>query len=129
MKLFLAIFILGGFGAVLRWWADQALSANGAHAALSTFSVNMIGSFLIGAVYFFTVEKSSLPNEWSTAISVGFLGGLTTFSTFSLQIFQLISSQKWLWAVVYCTFSPLFGFLSAFLAISGLRLFFRSSGV
>ena len=80
---------------------------------LSTFAINMLGSFLIGVLYVHGVEKGMLPPHMRLALAVGFLGGFTTFSAFSLETFQLIEQNRIPQAILYATASPLFGVIAA----------------
>ena len=83
-----------GFGAMLGAWLRWGLSAwlNGRvpHFPLGTLASNLIGGYLVGvAVAFFAVRHDLSPDVRLFAIT-GFLGGLTTFSTFSSEVTQLL---------------------------------------
>ena len=80
----IAIFLGGGLGAVLRYLITQYSSRSFGISHYGTFAVNILGCLLIGFVIGITINKITLPNELKLFIMVGFLGGLTTFSTFSL---------------------------------------------
>ena len=83
----------GAIGAVMRY-----LVSTGVHSLLGrgfpygTMTVNVLGSFLIGFMYVFLMERSSLGPEWRALILIGFLGAFTTFSTFSLETLNLLQS-------------------------------------
>jgi CrcB protein len=81
------------FGALLRWWAGLWLNAQWAGFPLGTLLVNCAGGLLIGiALYWF--QRS--PNELLRLLAVtGFLGGLTTFSSFSGESLALIQRDEW----------------------------------
>ncbi len=80
----------GALGALMRYWFSS-----GAHFVLGkefpygTLTVNVIGSFLIGAIYVFMVERHELPQEWRSFMVIGLLGAFTTFSTFSFETIAL----------------------------------------
>ncbi|NKI96128.1 fluoride efflux transporter CrcB [Rhizobacter sp. SG703] len=84
-------------GALLRWWAGLWLNAQWAGFPLGTLLVNCAGGLLIGvALYWF--QRS--PNELLRLLMVtGFLGGLTTFSSFSGESLALIQRNEWSLAI------------------------------
>lgn len=87
------LFIAGGgaLGAVMRY-----LVSTGVHHILGrgfpygTLAVNVVGSFLMGLLFIFMIERSNLDSEWRAFILVGFLGAFTTFSTFSMETLNLV---------------------------------------
>lgn len=116
IKLF-SVFIGGGLGAILRYLAGICSQSLFNKAIYGTFAVNIIGCFLIGAVFAFTLDKIDAINPTlKLLITAGFLGGLTTFSTFNLEVFELIKNGKPLLGFVYLVSSCLFGLMATFLA-------------
>jgi CrcB protein len=86
----LAISIGASLGAVLRWVLGLILDSASAFLSLGTLAANLIGGYLIGiAVAFFTTH-TDLPPQWRLFIITGFLGGLTTFSSFSAEVTSMI---------------------------------------
>ena len=73
-------------GALLRWRLGLALNAIWPTLPLGTLAANLIGGLLIGIASEVFISRSAIPPEWRLAIITGFLGGLTTFSTFSLEV-------------------------------------------
>lgn len=65
-----------------------------------TLAVNLIGAFLIGAIMEFSIRSALVSPTLRVAIAIGFLGGLTTFSTFSFETFRLIEEGALLIAFV-----------------------------
>lgn len=102
----LAVFFGGGLGALTRYltslYMTRVLAVN---LPLATFTVNIIGSFLIGFLYILFVQKSDLSPALKLALTVGFCGGLTTFSTFSLELFEMVKNAQYLHAFVYAILS------------------------
>lgn len=102
----LAVFFGGGLGALTRYltslYMTRVLAEN---LPLATFTVNTIGSFLIGFLYILFVQKSDLSPALKLALTVGFCGGLTTFSTFSLELFEMVKNAQYLHAFVYAILS------------------------
>lgn len=76
-----------------------------------TFGINLVGAFLIGVAYVAGVEKAVLPGDLRVSLMVGFLGGFTTFSSYCLESFQLISESEYVMAAVYFILSPCLGLL------------------
>ena len=79
----LAVFVGGGLGACLRYLTGVLISGNlKINLPVATFLVNIIGCFLIGFLYVIFVEKLQASKQLKLLLTVGFCGGLTTFSTF-----------------------------------------------
>ena len=102
----LAVFLGGGLGAATRYltgfYMTKVLMVN---LPAATFSVNVTGSFLIGFLYILFIEKTDLSPALKLALTVGFCGGLTTFSTFSIELFEMIKNAQFIQAFVYALLS------------------------
>lgn len=110
-----AIAIGGALGALARYLLTHlGTQLMGAHFPYGTLLVNVIGSLLIGVVFILLVEKNLLPMVWRTAIIVGFLGAMTTFSTFSLQTVHLLQEGRLMDAMGYVLGSVLICMLATF---------------
>lgn len=87
----LYIGIFGGLGCIFRFlmsgWAYQLV---GRGLPYGTLLVNVVGSFLLGALTTFGLRSSLLSPELRIGLSVGFMGGFTTFSTFSYETVKLL---------------------------------------
>lgn len=95
----LAIGIGAMFGAWLRWGLGLWLNPLFLTVPMGTLSANLLGGYLVGAavtVFHINVE---LPAEWRLFVITGFLGGLTTFSTFSAEVVSLIQHGRYAWAM------------------------------
>ena len=99
-KLYLFVAIGGAGGAMMRFFIAQQISLwFGRGFPLATLLVNVAGSFVIGALYSL-VQTEAVVAPWRIGITVGFLGALTTFSTFSLDTVLLIQQGAMLKAIV-----------------------------
>ena len=81
-----------------------------------TLAVNLLGSFLIGFIWYL-FDEAHWSHEWRLFVFTGLLGGFTTFSTFSRETFQLFKVGDWKTALVYVTISNVFGILLVFCGI------------
>jgi CrcB protein len=82
-------------GAWLRWLLAYWLNPRLAHLPLGTLAANLVGGYLIGiAIAAFALHPSVSP-LWRLLLVTGFLGGLTTFSTFSAESVVLLQGQQW----------------------------------
>ena len=107
-----AVGIGAALGAWLRWMLSTWFNPVAPALPLGTLGSNLIGGYLVGvAVAFFAVHASIAP-EWRLLCITGFLGGLTTFSTFSAESVQLLMAAHYGAALLH-TASHLFGSLAA----------------
>ena len=85
-------------GAVSRWLL--ALGLNGLFPSLppGTLAANLIGGYLVGVAVAFFAQHPDMPPEWRLLVITGFLGGLTTFSTFSAEVTHMLQQGRLLWA-------------------------------
>jgi CrcB protein len=104
-------------GAWLRWGLSLWLNARLATLPLGTLAANLIGAYLIGLVVGFFNDWPQLSPEWRLLAITGFLGGLTTFSTFSAEAVALLQQRDYL-AVMLHTGTHLLGSIA--LCIAGL---------
>ncbi len=80
-----------------------------------TLAVNVLGSFIMGLLYVFMLERVELSAEWRAALVIGLLGAFTTFSTFSIETMNLIEAGD-------ITKAGLNMFLSVSLCVAGCWL-------
>lgn len=115
----LAIFVGAGLGGLARYGVSGWVQATGgAGFPWGTLLVNVTGSLLLGFVYAFLEGTAAAP-EWRAFLGIGFLGGYTTFSTFSYETLRLVQDGQWERALLYAAGSVL---LSLAGAVLGLRL-------
>lgn len=98
----ISIFIGGGLGAVSRYLCGiTALKYFHVNFPVATLFVNLLGGFIIGFLYIFFIDKTEINSALKLALTVGFCGGLTTFSTFSLELFEMIGNHHFVQAFTY----------------------------
>ena len=89
----------GALGCLLRWWLGIALNAFFPYLPLGTLAANCLAGYFIGiAVAIFVVIRVLLP--WRLFIITGFLGGLSTFSSFSAEVVLSMQEGRFMWAGV-----------------------------
>lgn len=119
----ISVFIGGGIGATLRFFASVTAKKFFINPIFATFFVNIIGCFLIGYIFSYTLNKTDIINPTlKLFITVGILGGLTTFSTFNLEVFELIKSGKMLYGFIYMIISCIIGLSFTYLGYSLAKL-------
>lgn len=96
-----AIALFGALGCLARyllsgWVHDLA----GRGFPYGTLAVNVVGAFLIGLIMEFGLRTTLIPQELRVGLTIGFLGGLTTFSTFSYETYRLLEEGDFVAATV-----------------------------
>lgn len=118
-----AVFLGGGTGAVMRYLTGIIVMRNlHYNIPAATFLVNIIGSLFIGFLYVIFIDKYDLNPSVKFALTIGFCGGLTTFSTFSLEIFEMIEHAQFLNAFVYALLSVIICVVSVWIGVSIAKL-------
>ena len=114
MKLYLLVALFGAAGSVLRYSlyliTPRFFYLN---FPVSTVIVNLLGSFFIG-VCISLFEKSIITENIRIYIAIGLLGGFTTFSTFSMDLFNLLNKSLYLEMISYLVLSVFGGVLLFF---------------
>ncbi len=97
----LTIAIGGALGAISRYGLIQLLSPVGNGFPWAIWTANIIGSASVGLCYVVIVEKGIIAEQWRPFMMIGFLGALTTFSTFALDSLLLWQNGQLGTAVIY----------------------------
>lgn len=118
METLLAVTIGGGVGSAARYALTlYCESLFGREFPYGIFLANVVGSFAIGLCFVFLLERATLPEIWRPILMVGFLGGFTTFSTFSLQTVAMIHEGQYLEAAAYILGSVILSIAGAWAGI------------
>jgi CrcB protein len=94
-----AIFCGAGFGALLRAGFNLLTVSAVSVIPLGTLVSNMLGGYLVGLAVAFFGNNPQLSPEWRLLVVTGFLGGLTTFSSFSAEVVGFIQRGEFTWAL------------------------------
>ena len=122
MNTYIAIAFGGALGAVSRFWLHTAVQRfNDSGFPLGTFVANVLGSFLIGVFFVVLAEKAQLSEPWRPLIVVGFLGAMTTFSTFSLDALLLFEQGNYNTALFYIVSSVALCLFATFMGMQVTR--------
>ena len=102
----------GAFGAVARYLINLSPLADlFGKFPFHTFLINISGSFLMGFLLIIFTDKFTENENLRLALTVGFLGAFTTFSTFELEIYELVRERFFVTAFFYLSLSILVGFV------------------
>ncbi len=117
----------GGFlGANCRYLLVSALAARlGASFPYGTLITNVSGSFAIGALLTVLLHHVTLDPAWRLLLVVGFLGGYTTFSSYSFEALALAEQGQWLRSLAYVLGSNALSLAACFLGIALARAVVR----
>jgi len=122
LKTILIVFAGSGLGGVARYgmqtWIFRIYPFT---FPLGTFVVNILGCFLIGLFYALSEKGNLLTPEWRLALTTGFCGGFTTFSTFAYENMSLLRTGDYLFFGLYILASVVLGIAAVYLGIFVLR--------
>ena len=96
----LAVGAGAAIGAWMRWWLSVMLNPLFPTVPLGTLCANLVGGLLMGFAMEIINRHAALSLEMQLLATTGFLGGLTTFSTFSADIVTLLLRKEYLWGTV-----------------------------
>ena len=124
----LSLVAVGGgaaLGAWLRWWLGIVLNPVFPTLPFGTLAANLIGGYLMGIALAALSHFEALPVEIRLLVTTGFLGGLTTFSTFSAEATTLLAREQAGWAAVHIAVHVVGSILMTFAGIGTMRLILR----
>jgi CrcB protein len=94
----IAISLGAALGALSRWGLSLGLNHLLPALPLGTLAANLVGGYLVGLAVALFAQQPGLPAEWRLFVITGFLGGLTTFSTFSAEVVNALQAGRLGWA-------------------------------
>lgn len=97
---FLAVGVGAALGAWLRWFFGVTLNAVNPNLPYGTLAANLLGGYLVGVAVEYFSQQGGLPIEVRLFVITGFLGGLTTFSSFSAEAVGLLMENRFAWAIL-----------------------------
>ena len=122
MREFLFIAGFGALGCVARFsLSSWVYSWMGRDFPYGTFAVNIIGAFFIGFVMEFSLRSTLISQNLRIGLTIGFMGGLTTFSTFSYETFKLLEDGQFMVALTNMLLSVAVCLLLTWLGIHAAR--------
>ena len=114
------IAIFGAVGTLLRYGIQGLVQVGTASTfPWGTLLINLTGCFLLGLIGQITLNRMMISPDWRMAITVGFFGGYTTFSSFGWETAKMLEGGEWLPATGYVAASVVIGLL---LSVAGIRL-------
>lgn len=99
------IFLGGGLGALARYGLSVWNPPSGDSFPWGTFFTNLLSVLVLALILVYSKSEAGLNKSLVGFIAIGFCGGFSTFSTFSWELFSLMSNQKWGLAFLYLALS------------------------
>jgi CrcB protein len=116
------VFVGSGIGGVTRYgmqsWIFKLYPFT---FPLGTFIVNTVGCLLIGIFYALSEKGNLLTPEWRIALTTGFCGGFTTFSTFAYENMHLLRTGDYFYFALYAACSVIFGITAVYLGMITIK--------
>lgn len=109
-------------GALLRWTIGMRTGALESTVPAGTLFSNLLGAYLIGVSIAALAALPDVSPQWRLFIITGFLGSLTTFSSFSVDIFELLQGGRWSWALLGTVAHVLGSIILTFIGVSTVLL-------
>lgn len=122
MEIAFAVAVCGALGCLARYFVSGwVYGILGRGFPYGTFVVNIIGAYIIGLLMEFGLRSELIPPTLRMGLTIGFLGGLTTFSTFSYETFRLMEDGDFITATTNVILSVLVCLLFTWLGITTAR--------
>lgn len=116
----LLLIVFGAAGTLARYGLQGLVQQRtGPGFPSGTLVVNLLGCFLLGAIGQYSLNHLTIPPEWRIAITLGFFGAFTTFSSFGWETIRMLEDGEWGRALLYVGASVLGGLLAV---MYGIRL-------
>lgn len=124
----IAIFVGAGLGALLRWALGHSLNAAFPTLPLGTLVANVLGGLLMGFALGAFAQYETLSPTLRLALTTGFLGGLTTFSTFSAESATMLLRGELRWACLHTVAHVGVSLLATLAGMACMRGLFKALG-
>ena len=119
MRIVLLI-VFGAVGTLARYGLDGWIQYRvGSAFPAGTLTVNLLGCLLLGTIAEFSLNHISVPADWRIGLTIGLMGGFTTFSTFGWDSLRMLQDGEWTKALLYIGASVVGGILAMMV---GMRL-------
>ena len=118
-----AVAIGAVLGALLRWQLGARLNSLFPTIPPGTLAANLIGAYVVGLCVAFFATYAAISPEWRLLLITGFCGGLTTFSTFSVEVTALLQQGRVAWALGAISIHVVGSLAMTFAGIGTLYLF------
>jgi CrcB protein len=118
-----AIAVGAALGALLRWFFATRFNALFPQLPPGTLAANILGGYLIGIAMATLFALPALAPEWRLLTVTGFLGGLTTFSTFSAEVVTALLEGRSLWALATVAAHVLGSIIMTLCGVGTVRVF------
>ncbi len=122
----LAIGLGAALGAILRWLLGLAFNPLLPSLPLGTLAANLLGGLLIGVLMGVFEHDHAIPLAWRLGLTTGFLGGLTTFSTFSAEAVLSLQREQFGWASLLVLAHVAGSLLATMAGLMLARMFLRT---
>ena len=115
----LLIAVMGAVGTLTRYGLQGVVQfRSGSEFPYGTLAVNLTGCLLLGFLGQLTLNRMVISPEWRIAMTIGFFGGFTTFSSFGWETAKMLQDGEWTHAAVYVSASVVAGLL---LTLAGIH--------
>ena len=115
----LLIAVMGAVGTLTRYGLQGVVQfRSGSEFPYGTLAVNLTGCLLLGFLGQLTLNRMVISPEWRIAMTIGFFGGFTTFSSFGWETAKMLQDGEWVHAMAYVSASVLVGLL---LTLAGIH--------
>ncbi len=121
MKLFIMMLLLGSAGAICRYLTVLSFSYLLPTFSHGTLCVNLLGAYMAGFVFVIFRTRFAQWGRYEPACLVGFMGGFTTFSSYTLEVIRLFSAEQYLPCVLYIGITNILGLIAAYLGVASAR--------
>jgi CrcB protein len=114
------LIVFGAAGTLARYGLDGWIQYRvGSAFPAGTLTVNLLGCLLLGTIAEFSLNHISVPADWRIGLTIGLMGGFTTFSTFGWDSLRMLQDGEWTKALLYIGASVVGGILAMMV---GMRL-------